>query len=206
MHYYYAPMEAAPAQVQPDVNVPAVPPPPAQGASTAADGYLAVNVPADAKVFVNGQATTSTGESRQYVSRSLSEGASYTYEVRAELVRNGKVEQVTKTVDVRAGQTSQLAFDFEAAPAVETALTVRVPAGAKVYLAGNPTNGSGDVRVFRTTSLSEGKAWKGYTVKVEYTRDGKTVTSEKVIDLAAGETKEIAFDDAEETAKIASNR
>ena len=54
-------------------------------------------------------------------------------------------------------------FDFSAAAATETALTLHVPADAKVYLAGNPTNAQGELRVYRTTGLSAGKAWNGYT-------------------------------------------
>jgi uncharacterized protein (TIGR03000 family) len=162
-----------------------------------------VNVPAEAKIFVNGQATSSTGEVRQYVSRDLSSGMTYTYEVKAEMVVDGKTVEQTKTIDLRAGSTSSLAFDFSNATPVETSLTVRVPADAKVYLAGNATTASGEVRVFKTTGLSTGKGWNGYTIRVEFEKDGKTVTEEKVIDLAAGQSKEITFFDVD---KVAANR
>ncbi len=157
------------------------------------EGLLTVSVPTDAKIFVNGTATTSTGEVRQYVSRDLAGGMSYAYEVRAEIVRDGQTLEQTKTIDLRAGATNSLAFDFEAAKSVETSLTVRVPAEAKVYLAGNATTAAGEIRVFKTTGLSTGKGWSGYKVRVEMERDGKLVTEEKVIDLAAGETKEVTF-------------
>ncbi len=50
-------------------------------AASAADdsAMLTVSVPADARVFVNGHATTSTGETRTYISRNLRPGATYTY-------------------------------------------------------------------------------------------------------------------------------
>jgi uncharacterized protein (TIGR03000 family) len=168
-----------------------------------AEGLLTVNVPEEAKIFVNGQATTSTGSTRQYVSRDLQNGLTYAYEVRAEIVRDGQTLEQTKTIDLRAGATSSLAFDFDGAQPVETSLTVRVPAEAKVFLAGNATTASGETRVFKTTGLSNGKGWNNYTVRVEMERDGKLVTEEKVINLAAGETKELSFFEVE---KVASNR
>jgi len=187
--------------------VPAQPAAPAAGAPMTSirrtEGLLTVSVPADAKIFVNGQATSSTGEVRQYVSRDLASGMSYAYEVRAEVVRDGQTLEQVKTIDLRAGATNALAFDFEATKTVETSLTVRVPAEAKVYLAGNATTAGGEVRVFKTTGLSNGKGWNGYKVRVEMERDGKLVTEEKIIDLSAGETKEISFFAVD---KVASNR
>jgi uncharacterized protein (TIGR03000 family) len=178
----------------------AVPPAPAPGAVDGqqtgyrrADGMLAVSVPEDAKVFVNGQPTTSTGNERQYVSRDLVSGMNYTYEVKAEVVRDGKTVEQVKRVSLRAGETSDLAFDFDAASSTETSLTVMVPAEAKVYLAGNPTSATGEVRVFRTTGLTAGKAWNDYTVRVEFEQDGRLVTQEKTISLRAGETQELSF-------------
>ena len=168
------------------------------------EGLLTVSVPTDAKIYVNGTATSSTGDIRQYVSRDLASGMSYAYEVRAEVVRDGQKLEQTKTIDLRAGATNSLAFDFEAAAkSVETSLTVRVPAEAKVYLAGNATTAAGETRVFKTTGLSTGKGWNGYKVRVEMELDGKVVTEEKIIDLAAGETKEISFFAVE---KVASTR
>jgi uncharacterized protein (TIGR03000 family) len=183
---------------------PAVPGTPRDTSYRRADGLLSVNVPADAKVFVNGLATTSTGGERQYVSRDLQSGFNYTYEVKAEIVRDGKTVEQVKQVNLRAGQTAELAFDFPAAEQsataqlataeLETSLTVHVPAGAKVYLAGNPTKAQGETRVFRTTGLSSGKNWNDYTVRVELEQEGRIVTKEKTISLKAGESQELTFD------------
>ena len=173
-----------------------VPAPPAGETETSirrADGLLAISVPEDAKIFVNGQSTRSIGESREFVSRDLELGASYTYEVRAEAIRDGRTVTETKTVNLRGGQTARLAFDL-ATEKVETKLTVRVPADAKVYLAGNKTAAKGETRIFRTTGLSSGKAWDDYVIKVEFERGGRTITQEKRINLKAGEVKELDFD------------
>ena len=172
-------------------------PAPAPGTTTSntrADGLLAVSVPQDAKVFVNGQVTTSTGETRQYVSRDLNSGFNYTYEVRAEVVRDGRTVEQVKKIDMRAGQTANLAFDFGGSDAVETSLTVHVPADAKVILAGNTTKASGETRVFRTTGLNGGKTWDGYIVRVELERGGRTVTKEETISIKPGQSQELRFD------------
>lgn len=182
--------------------------PPVPGTSTGlnkADGLLAVNVPEDAKIFVNGQPTSSTGAARQYVSRDLANGYNYAYEVRAEVVRDGKTVEQVKTVNVRAGETANLAFDFPAgAAAAETSLTVYVPADAKVFLAGNATKAGGETRVFRTTGLSGSKSWEGYTIRVELERGGRVLTKEETISLKAGESREIRFEF--EGDKVASSR
>ena len=95
----------------------------------------------------------------------------------------------TKTVTRRVNPTGNplfQQFDF--------GQTVRVPANAKVFLAGNPTKAQGEVSVFRTTSLTSGSRWSDYTIKVELEKEGKTITREEKISLGAGETKELTFD------------
>ena len=72
---------------------------------------FSVSVPADAKVFVNGHETTSTGEVRQYTSAGLQQDAAYRYQVRVEFVRDGKPVSEEKTVTMTAGQTGSLAFN-----------------------------------------------------------------------------------------------
>jgi len=165
------------------------------------DGLLTVDVPEDAKVFVNGQATRSTGERREYVSRNLEPGYSYTYEIRAEAIRDGQSVVETKKVDLKAGQTARLAFELAPADKVETKLTVRVPSDAKVYLAGNETSATGETSVHRTTGLKDGNRWSDYLIKVEIERGGRTIRKEKRIDLRAGESQELEFDfDADKVA------
>lgn len=212
---YYTPAESAKPAVEapmdpstaPSGEAPAPAPAPEDGKSTSmrrTEGLLTVEVPADAKIFVNGQATNSAGESRQYVSRNLQAGYNYTYEVRAEIVRDGKTIEETKTIDVRAGEVAELTFNLAPAAKVETSLTVHVPAEAKVFLAGNLTSATGEVRVFRTTNLREGSKWNDYAIRVEFEQDGRKVTREETITLAAGEKKELTFDI--ETEKVADAR
>ena len=158
-------------------------------------GAMKVQVPEDALVYVNGILTKSTGESRSYVSRGLVSGFQYSYEVRAEAIRDGKKVEESKTVSLKAGETLSLAFDnLQATNAQETTLTIKVPADAKVSLGGNPTNGEGTVRVFSTTKLGSNNEWSNYVVQVTVDRNGQTVTQEKNVTLKAGDNQTLSFD------------
>lgn len=158
-----------------------------------ADGTLIVEVPADAKIYVNDRLTTTPGESREYVSRNLVPGFNYAYDVRVEMQRDGKLVTESRKVNVRAGENTKIAFNAKPADEVQTSVTVKVPAGAKVKLGGNETNATGEVRIFRT-SLKAGTEWKDYKVEVTTEVDGQTLTKEQTFDLAAGDSKELAFE------------
>lgn len=114
----------APGTATPDVPGPTVTPNienPTPGVPTTivtpdSSGILTVWVPADAKVIINGMATKSTGSRRQFVSYDLKSGFSYKYEVRAEVVRDGKIVEDTKTVVLTAGANAGLAFGFNIVP------------------------------------------------------------------------------------------
>jgi uncharacterized protein (TIGR03000 family) len=165
---------------------------------------ISVSLPADAKVFVNGLATTSTGVNRQFVSRGLQAGARYNYEVRAEIVRDGQPVVETKSVELVAGRSANLSFNFPAeqtaqAAGVRTSLVINVPADAKVYLSGQEMRASGPVRQFSTTRLTAGEEWNDYTIRATIERDGQLVTKERTISLKAGDAQELtlSFDDSQ---------
>jgi len=185
----------------PGSPMPPAPPMPKDAAKPAPNtGTLNVRVPAEAKVFVNGLATTSTGEQRRYVSNGLEDGFNYTYELRAEIVRDGQTITETKVVRLKAGEQVDLSFGMTsdeskvAAEPVKTKLTLNVPADAKVFLSGNATHSTGEVREFTTTRLNQGETWNDYTVRVEFERDGRTMVEERKLDLAAGDNRELTVD------------
>jgi uncharacterized protein (TIGR03000 family) len=214
---YSAPVEAQPAQPSNGAPAPGPAAPSRTDPATPFDfngstyylprqrdtgsAMLNVSLPAEAKVYVNGTLTKSTGATRQYVSRSLEPGQRYTYEVRAELTRDGQTLTEHKTVQLTAGEQINLVFRFEPAdeqpvakqPPV-TKLTVHVPTDAKVYLAGNATRSTGALREFTTTRLADGEQWTDYTIQVVAQVDGQTVTREETITLQAGESRELTFD------------
>lgn len=73
-------------------------------------------------------------------------------------------------------------------------VVVRLPADAKLYANNELTQLSSGERVFATPALQTGLEYQ-YTMKVEYTRDGKTVTDSSVVKVRAGETSVVAFVD-----------
>jgi uncharacterized protein (TIGR03000 family) len=69
---------------------------------------IIVHVPADAKVTVDGEATTSTTDRRVYISPSLDAGQEFHYTLKAEFNQDGKSISVKKIVAVRAGQETEV--------------------------------------------------------------------------------------------------
>jgi uncharacterized protein (TIGR03000 family) len=109
-------------QPAPAAPAPAMPPPPKTSATSPDEsGVLTVWVPYDAKVTVNGQATQSKGSRRQFISYGLKSGLSYKYVVKAEVVRNGEVQEDTRTVVLTAGDATAVAFGFNATQQVAAA-------------------------------------------------------------------------------------
>jgi uncharacterized protein (TIGR03000 family) len=173
---------------------------------------LSVKVPAEAKVFVNDRPTDSDGADREYISHNLQPGASYSYVVRAEFERDGKPVSEEKTVRVAAGQTVALNF-VETDNQVQTAdkndnrttLKVRLPAEAKLYLAGREMKTAGDVREFSTSKLPSGSEWTTYDVRAVLVREGLEEVRTQQVSLAGGESREITinFDAPQVADKIA---
>ena len=96
------------------------------------------------------------------------------------VVRNSAVENSAPTL-------------VAAAPA-KTTLTVRVPADAKITLAGIQTKQTGEVREFATDKLVAGQTWSNYNIHVEVTRDGKTMSQDRTILLTGGQSQELSID------------
>ena len=185
------------------VNRPAVdaPKPGPRDGTSINSATIIVSVPAEARVFVNGKVTSSTGTVRRYVSHNLEAGFSYTYELRAEMVVDGRVVAESKSITVRAGEAADLAFNFDADAQEKVAdqkgrtnLTLKVPADARVTLAGSATQSFGEVREFSTARLAAGQEWNNYVVRVELDRDGQKLVKEQTLTLRGGESRELSFD------------
>lgn len=186
----------APADVPPAI--------PAEAASYRGnDAVINVSVPAGAKIYVNDKVTSSTGTLRRFVSRDLEPGYKFEYEVRAEMRVDGRLVREVKKLEMTAGEAKELEFqlDPEAQPdtqvvgaPVETKVTLNVPAGASVTLAGNEMRTLGAQRVFSTVALAPGETWKDYDIVVTVLRNGTPISQRKVIDLTGGDVREINFD------------
>jgi uncharacterized protein (TIGR03000 family) len=73
-----------------------------------APANLVVTLPADARLFVDDHETKSTSGERLLTTPDLQPGREYSYTLRAEVMRDGKVQQATQRVTVRAGQETQV--------------------------------------------------------------------------------------------------
>jgi uncharacterized protein (TIGR03000 family) len=151
---------------------------------------------------MNDQLTTSTGPERRYVSNGLEAGRTYTYSIRAEVVRDGQTIEETQVVRLISGGTANLSFNLNgqsqnervAETPANTKLTLRVPADARVFLAGRETQMIGEVREYATTRLVAGQLWPDYVVTVTIERDGQTLTQERRITLEGGRSQELSFE------------
>jgi uncharacterized protein (TIGR03000 family) len=81
---------------------------------------LIVELPADAKLYVDDHLMQTTSERRAFSSPRLEEGQTYYYILRAEVVRDGRTLSDTKRVLVHAGEVVQASFrDLERLAAVQ---------------------------------------------------------------------------------------
>jgi uncharacterized protein (TIGR03000 family) len=172
-------------------------------ASASQDIQVNVELPESAKVFVNGNPTTSTGTSRRFVSRNLEAGSSYRFEIRAEQQVDGRTVTRQKTLVLMPGAVESLAFNFDEPKLekTETVLKLNVPAEAKVVLAGNQTKTTGEARTYRTQELAAGQVWNDYVISVSWNGQVK----EKAIRLIGGDELEVSISfDAESSVNEAS--
>jgi uncharacterized protein (TIGR03000 family) len=75
-----------------------------------APATLVVKLPADARLLIDGNVTTSTSDVRTFRTPVLPAGE-FRYTLQAEIVRDGKTLTLTKNVNVRAGAETTLTFD-----------------------------------------------------------------------------------------------
>jgi uncharacterized protein (TIGR03000 family) len=82
----------------------------AKATPAAAPARLTIDLPADAKLFVDGVATKGEGPSRNFHTPDLPGGQTFYYELKAELVVDGKPVTETKKVVVTAGDALRESF------------------------------------------------------------------------------------------------
>ncbi|HEY7424470.1 MAG TPA: TIGR03000 domain-containing protein [Gemmataceae bacterium] len=70
--------------------------------------HLLVIVPENAELWFNGAKTSRTGPQREFVSPPLTPGKSYTYEVKARWMQDGKPVEQTRNVHVQANSWQQV--------------------------------------------------------------------------------------------------
>ena len=95
------------AQQQPQVQAPA----------KDSMAHLLVIVPEGAELWFNGSKTAQTGAQREFVSPVLTPGKSFTYEIKASWMENGKPVEHTRSVHVQADAWQVIDFTKPAMPA-----------------------------------------------------------------------------------------
>lgn len=148
-----------------------------------------INVPADAKVFVDGYETKSTGAVRRFMTGAVAGQRSYEMNIRVECERNGKKLVSQRSVTARPGFIEELDFNFYE----PTVVTLNVPADAKVFIAGQPTKSTGAIRKFTTADLAPGSTWSDYEVRVEINRNGEKIVKTEKLRITAGDDQMVAF-------------
>ena len=119
--------------------------------------------------------------------------------------RAGETLTDTRVVHVRAGETSDVAFNFDntapqlAAAKTATTITLHVPADARVTLGGNETASGGELRQFTTTDLPSGQQWEDYQIVVTVERDGELVKRERKITVNGGDSRDLVFNFTEDS-------
>jgi uncharacterized protein (TIGR03000 family) len=85
---------------------------PSSRATMEAPATILVSLPADAKLTIEGQPTTSTSGDRSLISPPLEPGKTYFYSMKAELDRKGQKVTTSQNVEVHAGQVSRVSLNF----------------------------------------------------------------------------------------------
>src|SRR5262245_37205116 len=76
--------------------------------------YLVVTLPEDAKLTIDDGTTVSTSETRTFVTPELQKDKEFVYNLKAQIVREGKTLTLTKQAVVRAGKETKIALDIPA--------------------------------------------------------------------------------------------
>src|SRR5579871_3975850 len=77
-------------------------------AQDATGATIVVHVPADARVFFDDGATRQSGPMRTFLTAALPAGRKFSYRIKAEVVRDGKVVSQSQDVTVWAGHTTEV--------------------------------------------------------------------------------------------------
>ncbi len=86
--------------------------------------YLNINVPADAKVYLENKLMTLSGTDRRFVSPQLPVGSQHVYTVKVEVERNGQTITKTTQAAIMAGQEIAVSIKLDARNVKELVATV----------------------------------------------------------------------------------
>ena len=78
---------------------------------------VVVNLPADATLTANDQATATKSERREFVTPALERGKTYSYTLKMTVERDGRTVEESKKILVRAGEKTTVNFELPVATA-----------------------------------------------------------------------------------------
>jgi uncharacterized protein (TIGR03000 family) len=107
--YGYAPAYVAPVAPPPPVE-PGEKVPAPKKTDTSTTARLVVELPVDAKLFIDGNPMKTNSAKRTFNTPPLQPGQAYYYMLRAEVVRDGQTMSETSRVIVRAGEVARASF------------------------------------------------------------------------------------------------
>jgi uncharacterized protein (TIGR03000 family) len=161
-----------------------------------------VQVPADARLYVDGERVDRSATTHRFLTPPLEMGRGYFYTLKAEATRNGQTVSQAQRVIVRASQVSRVDFgDLSSASAIQVKqeplpapahLTVRVPEKAQLFVDDVACPQKSGVRSFDTPQLEPGKTYH-YTLRLETVEDGQKVAKTQRVELRAGKQVEVDF-------------
>ena len=148
---------------------------------------VVVRAPASAKLFAEGQATSLTGTERVFLTPELSGNRDFQYTLKLE----DGTETTTRQVVVRAGHRTVVDFTTPGEKA-SSAVTVNLPANAKLFVDGVPAMVAGGTKTFRTPELAKGKPFV-YEFRAEVEKGGTPEVLSKKVTFNAGEPVTVDF-------------
>jgi uncharacterized protein (TIGR03000 family) len=174
---------------------PAVPTVPALAPGNQAQ--VEVKLPADARLYIDGEAV-SLDKGRVFQTPALEPGRQYYYTMKVEAVRDGETVSKTERVIVAAGRTVQADFTSLGGVAAKAAaparVTVELPADARLFVDDVNCPLTSEKRSFETPKLQPGQKY-AYTLRAEVVRDGKTLSKVRKVEMQAGGSVNVKFDD-----------
>jgi uncharacterized protein (TIGR03000 family) len=187
----------APGAALGETLTPANPPPAAPQSDMAAanQATVVVTLPADARLYADGQLIDQAGPVRTFRTPPLEPGKAYYYMLSIEVTRGGRTQRSEERVQLEAGKVARVSFSETAPAAGNTAqLRIRVPEGASLVIEGQPVETTGNVAVIRTPALTSGQTHV-YELKVEFTRQGQKQTMSREVSFRAGQEVRLVFDE-----------
>lgn len=163
----------------------------------ASRAQVVVRLPADAKLYADGQATMLGGAERVYLTPEISTARDYTYKLKVEFATG---EPETKQIVVRAGHRTVVEFapPVVVSEKISSPVTVTLPEKAKLFVDGVAATTGGGTQTFRTPELTKGRAYV-YEFRAEVDKDGKTEVLSRQVSFKAGESITVNFVEAEGT-------